>query len=115
MPMVFCCVKSKWVFDIKRNGTFKVRLLACGYKQVPGVDFTDSFALVITDVGWRILIVLMIVWNLDTIIDDETEFLLGDLEEEFLFGDLEEKIYMVCKQVHVYDDALFLQHGIYGL
>jgi hypothetical protein len=25
------CVKCKWVFDIKRNGVFRVRLVACGY------------------------------------------------------------------------------------
>ena len=40
-------VKSKWVFDLKRSGLFKVRLVACGYSQIPGVDFTESYAPVI--------------------------------------------------------------------
>ena len=57
------CVKSKWVFDIKRSGIFKARLVACGYSQVPGVDFTESYAPVINDVCWRILIIVMMVEN----------------------------------------------------
>jgi len=107
MPKNRRCVKSKWVFDIKRSGTFKVRLVACGYTQVPGVDFTDSYAPVITDVSWRILIVAMLVWKLDArIIDVETAFLLGDLDEE---------IYMQCDEVHDKDEVLLLIHSIYGL
>ena len=50
------CVKSKWVFDVKKSGLFKARLVACGYSQVPGVDFTESYAPVINDVCWRMLI-----------------------------------------------------------
>ncbi len=58
-------------------------MVACGYTQIPGVDFRDSFALVITDVGWRILLIVMLVCNLDAMIFDiETAFLSGDLEEE---------------------------------
>jgi hypothetical protein len=30
-------IKCKWVFDIKRTGVFRARLVACGYSQVPGV------------------------------------------------------------------------------
>ena len=36
------CVKCKWVFKIKRNGKFRARLVACGYIQIPGVDFTEK-------------------------------------------------------------------------
>jgi hypothetical protein len=35
------CIKYKWVFDIKRDGTFRARLVS-GYSQVPGVDFQES-------------------------------------------------------------------------
>ena len=59
------CVKCKWVFDIKRDGRFRPRLVACGYSQVAGVDFTANFAPVINDVTWRILMVTMIVMNLE--------------------------------------------------
>jgi len=58
-------VKSKWIFDIKRSGLFKVRLVACGYSQIPGVDFTELYAPVINDVSWRILIIAMLVQKLE--------------------------------------------------
>ena len=100
-------VKSKWIFDIKRNGLFKVRLVACGYSQIPGVDFTESYAPVINDVCWRILIIAMLVQKLEAkIIDVSTAFLHGDLDED---------IYMLCKEVHGEDEALLLLHAIYGL
>ena len=100
-------MKSKWVFDIKRSGLFKVRLVACGYSQVPGVDFTESYAPVINDVSWRILIIAMLVWKL--------EAKIIDVSTAFLYGDLEEDIYMRCREVHEEDEALHLVHSIYGL
>ena len=100
-------VKSKWIFDIKRSGLFKVRLVACGYTQIPGVDFTESYAPVINDVSWRILIIAMIVQKL--------EAKIIDVSTAFLYGDLDENIYMFCKEVHDDDEVLLLLHAIYGL
>jgi hypothetical protein len=48
------CIKNKWIFKVKRNGVFRARLVACGYSQVPGVDFTESFAPVLNDVSFRL-------------------------------------------------------------
>ncbi len=77
------CIKSMWVFKIKRDGMFQARLIACRYSQILGVNFTENYALVMNDVTWHILLVAMIVWKLDAIIVDvETAFLHGDLDEE---------------------------------
>jgi hypothetical protein len=47
------CVKCRWVFEIKRHGVFRWRLVACGYSQIPGVDFTETFSPVINNITWR--------------------------------------------------------------
>jgi hypothetical protein len=57
--------------------------VACGYCQVPGLDFNDSFASVVNDVTFRILLVAILVWNLKVkIVDVETAFLHRALKEE---------------------------------
>ena len=50
-------IGNKWVFKIKRDGTYRARLVALGYSQIPGVDYTDNFAPVAHDVSFRIALV----------------------------------------------------------
>jgi len=109
IPKGWQCIQSKWVFKIKRNGVFCARLVACGYSQIPGVDFTENFAPVVNDVTWRILIVAMLVWKLDAIIID--------IETAFLHGNLEEEIYMdlPAGMKSFKDECLLLLKSIYGL
>jgi Reverse transcriptase (RNA-dependent DNA polymerase) len=64
------CIQYKWVFDIKRDGTFRARLVACRYSQVPGVDFQEAYSPVINDVVFRILIVCQIIWGLTAVLVD---------------------------------------------
>jgi hypothetical protein len=74
------CVKHKWMFDINRDGTFKARLVACGYSQIPGVDFTDVHSPVVHDVTFRIMLVVELKWKLKSkIVDLESAFLNGEL------------------------------------
>ena len=103
-------IGSRWVFAIKRDGTFKARLVAKGYTQIPGIDFTDNFAPVINDVTFRMMIVLMIVkgWQ-GRIIDVVTAFLNGDLEEE-VYLEVPEG-YNGCNE----NECLLLLKSMYGL
>ena len=69
----------------------------------------ESYAPVINDVTWRILLIAKMVWNLDAkIVDVETAFLHGELDEE---------IYMDCPEGLFYgkDECLLLLVSIYGV
>jgi Reverse transcriptase (RNA-dependent DNA polymerase) len=99
----------KWIFKIKRNGIFRARLVACSYSQIPGIDFNESFALVINDASFRIMLIAKFMWELQaSFVDVETAFLLGDLSEE---------IYMNIPEAlnEDQDHFLLLKKTIYGL
>ena len=107
-------IGNKWVFKIKRDGTYRARLVALGYSQIPGVDYTDNFAPVAHDVSFRIALARMMVEKLD--------ILVMDVETAFLYWDIEEEIFM---KSHVGmeeidpgsspEDCYQLKKGIYGL
>jgi Reverse transcriptase (RNA-dependent DNA polymerase) len=103
------CIKYKWVFDIKRDGTFRARLAACGYSLVPAVGFQESYSPVINDVVFCILIVCQIIWGLTAV--------LVDVEVAFLNGNLDEIIYMECPNgiVCEADEVVRLNKSMYGL
>jgi hypothetical protein len=74
-------IKCKWIFKIKQNGIFRARLVACGYSQIPGIDFNESVAPVINDVSFQIMLIAKLIWNLEaSVIDVETEFLHVELQ-----------------------------------
>jgi hypothetical protein len=84
-------------------------LVSCGYSQIPGVDFNESFAPVVNDVIFRIILTAKLLWDLQaSIVDVETAFLHGDLQEE---------IYMNVHKGMSQDDNTFLllKKTIYGL
>ena len=107
-------IGNKWVFKIKRDGTYWARLVALGYSQIPGVDFTDNFAPVAHDVSFRIALARMMVEKLDS--------LVMDVETAFLYGDIEEEIFMKSpvgmEEIDPGsspEDCFQLKKGIYGL
>ena len=107
-------IGNKWVFKIKRDGTYRARLVALGYSQIPGVDYTDNFAPVAHDVSFRIALARMMVKKLDS--------LVMDVETAFLYGDIEEEIFMKSPvgmdeidPGASPEDCYQLKKGIYGL
>ncbi len=79
------CVKCHWVFKIKRKEIFCACLVACGYSQIPGVDFSENYSPVVHHVTFRILILLLMAFGLKAkIVDVETVILYGTIEEGLL-------------------------------
>ena len=102
------------MFKIKRDGTYRVRLVALGYSQIPGVDYTDNFAPVAHDFSFRIVLARIMVEKLDS--------LVMDVETAFLYGDIEDEIFMKSPAgMEEIDpgsspeDCYQLKKGIYGL
>jgi len=78
----------KWVYKIKYNedGTIqkhKAQLVAKGYSQLPGVDFNETFALVMRMETIRIVLALAAQLKLQVYqLDVKSAFLNGEIEEE---------------------------------
>ena len=101
------------MFKIKRDGTYRARIVALGYSQIPGVDNTDNFAPVPHDVSFRIALARMMVEKLDSLVMDvETAFLYGEIDEESFMkspvgmeeidpGSSSEDCYQLLKEIYI--------------
>lgn len=84
-------VGCKWVFRIKRHpdgsvARYKARLVAKGFHQRPGIDYNDTFSLVVKPTTDRIVLSLAISkgWPLRQM----------DINNAFLHGNLSEEVFM---------------------
>ena len=103
-------IGCRWVFKLKDNGIFRARLVALGYSQRPGVDFTDYYAPVVNDTTMKIVILMSLTFGFST---EQT-----DIETAFLYGDLDEEVYMKLPPGFDQEgqgEAVLLQKSIYGL
>ena len=65
----------RWVFKVTRNGVYRARLVAKGFSQIPGVDFTDNYSPVVNDVTFRAVVARMIIENLKAkVVDIDNTF-----------------------------------------
>lgn len=103
----------KWVLRVKEDGTYKARLVALGFLQVPGIDFIESQSPVLHDVSLRLLLILKLTnpnWGIHQI----------DVEEAFLEGTLDRDIYIkfpkdMDKVSNKTNKIGLLNRSIYGL
>ena len=76
-------VGCRWVSKVKRNGVYCARLVAKGFSQIPGMDFTDNYSPVVNDVTFRVVVSRMPIGNLKgKVVDIDNAFLNRDLEHE---------------------------------
>ena len=106
-------VGLRWVFKVKRNGVYCARLVAKGFSQIPGDDFTDNYSLVVNDVTFRVVVARMLIENLKgEVVDIDNAFLNGDLEHEIYMKILEGYDEVISKDVDK-EDCKILKKAIY--
>lgn len=108
-------VQCKWVFHVKNSANgevrYKARLVARGFTQTYGEDFTETFAPVVRNSTLRLLFALSV--NLNLSIDHV------DVTTAFLNSDLNEQIFMTQPEGYITDEnknkVCLLNKAIYGL
>ena len=83
-------IKNKWLIKIKHNGVYRACLVACWYSQVPGVNFSENYSLVVNNITFCILFLMVSHFRFSAKV--------VYIETAFLYGDLEKEIYMECPQ-----------------
>ena len=102
-------IKVKYIFKRKDNGRYKARLVAMGYSQVPGLDFNQTYAPVVSKQSLRSLFALAAMehWNIFQM-DVKTAFLHAPLQEEIFIE--------ACDGMQVPKGSILkLMKSLYGL
>jgi len=88
-------VRYKWIFVRKRNEKneivrYKVRLVAQGFLQKPGIDYEETYSPIVNAITFRCLISLVVTESLDVrLIDVVTTYLYGSLDNDIYMKILE--------------------------
>jgi hypothetical protein len=85
-------IDCKWVYKVKRKSDgsidgYKARLVAKGFKQRYGINYEDTFSLVVKSATIQMILSIAVFrgWNLRQL-DVQNAFLHGILEEEVYIG-----------------------------
>ena len=111
---------TEWVYKIKENpdgsiSRYKSRLVARGFQQAEGIDYTETYSPTLKYSSLRIL--------LDRVAREDMELFHWDIGTAFLNGELEEEIYVslppgseeFCGIPIMPGQCLKLKKAIYGL
>ena len=109
-------VGSRWVFKIKRNQNgmierFRARLVAQGFSQVPGMDFSDTYSPVVNKRVIRTLLAVAVEkgWHAEHI----------DIKSAYLHSELTDEVYMEQPEFFEQGNKSFfvckLKKSLYGL
>jgi transposase InsO family protein len=120
LPDGFTAVGYRWVFALKRNDKgmiirHKARLVAQGFSQRPGQDYTDTYAPVMDQTTFRFLISFSLAFEL--------KMQMMDVVTAYLYGHLDKEIYMKAPEglelssysTNFERPVVKLQRAIYGL
>jgi hypothetical protein len=76
-------IGSRWEFSRKDDGSYRARCVAKVFSQIPGKDFQENHAPVVSDTTLHLLMLLKTMLKLEAgQFDIETTFLYGELEED---------------------------------
>ena len=102
---------THFVFEVKRDGRYKARLVAGGHRQQHGLDFQETYAPVCSYRTMRMI--------LATVAHEDLEMRQFDIRTAFLNGELEEEVYVRPPHGAEYlaprGRALRLWRALYGL
>jgi len=106
--------KSKWVFKVEYNPDgsvkrFKARIVACGYSQIEGLDWTEKYASTLSSDSMRTFL-----FDANQCGDELCE---ADVVKAFTHATIEEEIYMAPPEGYAPKDGKVcrLRKGVEGL
>ncbi|XP_024872522.1 uncharacterized protein LOC112455059 [Temnothorax curvispinosus] len=76
----------RWILRRKQDGRFKARLVARGFEQKEGIDYSETFNPVAHHVSIRLIFSLAA--------SDKMKLMTFDIKTAFLYGNLKEEIFM---------------------
>jgi hypothetical protein len=101
-------LRGKWVYKLKRDGTYKARWVVKGFEQVKGLDYQQVFAAVVRADTFRTLLAIatLLDWDISNI----------DIDSAFLRGEIDTDVYIeLPKGFYDPDSCGKLRKSLYGL